>query len=212
MASPLSTPALLLPDEEPSSEARERLIQSAFRLFGRQGYARTSVQEIAEAAGVKKPVLYYYFQSKEGLYRALVDQSSQLFHGFLTAALQAAGEPGGPVEDRLARMAETILQLARENKDPARFFFTHFLAADADRPICDDAAFERTPPKLLQSLAEEGIARGELRGDPADLERLVAGAIQLSIIKHLRHPQEEPLAPGLGKRIVRAALAGFLAR
>lgn len=198
------------PDLTPA-EARERIVQAAFRLFGRQGYTQTSVQEIAAAAGVKKPVLYYYFGSKEGLYRALVEQSAYLLRRLVSEATAPCGADE-PIGARMGRLAETLIGLARDNKDPVRFFFAHFLAADEDRPACDTGALETEPRHLLRQLAQEGIARGELRGDAADLERLVMGGIQYSIINYLRRPEEEPLDPGLGERIVRAALAGFAVR
>ncbi|NIW00329.1 TetR family transcriptional regulator, partial [Candidatus Saccharibacteria bacterium] len=42
-------------------DARERLLETAIGMFAQKGYAGTSVREIAEQAGVSKPVLYYYF-------------------------------------------------------------------------------------------------------------------------------------------------------
>jgi AcrR family transcriptional regulator len=60
----------------PDEGARHRLLVAATRLFARTGYAATSVREIVEAAGVTKPVLYYYFQSKEGLYLAILEETT----------------------------------------------------------------------------------------------------------------------------------------
>ena len=48
--------------------ARARLLETATELFAEKGYAGASVREIVEKAGVSKPVLYYYFKSKEGLF------------------------------------------------------------------------------------------------------------------------------------------------
>ncbi|MCE1227092.1 MAG: TetR/AcrR family transcriptional regulator, partial [Geobacteraceae bacterium] len=55
-----------LPDT--SANVRQRLLDAALQLFSTKGYAATSVRELVEAAGVTKPVLYYYFKNKEGLY------------------------------------------------------------------------------------------------------------------------------------------------
>ena len=55
------------------SNSRERLLETATELFAEKGYAATSVREIVERAGVSKPVLYYYFKSKEGLFYAILD-------------------------------------------------------------------------------------------------------------------------------------------
>ena len=51
---------------------RQRLMDSAVLLFTNRGYAATSVREIVEMAGVTKPALYYHFESKEGIYLAIV--------------------------------------------------------------------------------------------------------------------------------------------
>jgi AcrR family transcriptional regulator len=53
---------------------REQIIDVAIAEFGRSGYFSTSMNDIAEAAGVTKPVLYQHFDSKAELYRALLDE------------------------------------------------------------------------------------------------------------------------------------------
>ena len=60
------------------SGTRERLLETASHLFAEKGYASTSVREIVARAGVSKPVLYYYFQSKEGLYYALLKWGAEV--------------------------------------------------------------------------------------------------------------------------------------
>ena len=45
--------------------ARARLLEAGVKLFSEKGYANTSVREIVELASVSKPILYYYFKSKE---------------------------------------------------------------------------------------------------------------------------------------------------
>lgn len=228
-------------------EARQRISQAAFRLFGRKGYSCTSVQEIADAAGVKKSIVYYYFSSKEGLYQALLSESSAHLETFLAQALTAVGlDPaaaelaplselcakeaavpdcaarcfaaGAPAaarppgcEAQLAAIAEMLIGLARDNREPVRFFLTHIFAPDADRPPCDAEQLEQLPRQLVHRIATAAIHSGELVGEPSELERLVLGAVQYSIIRHLRNPEKEPLAAGLGLRIVHAAVRGFLA-
>jgi AcrR family transcriptional regulator len=51
-------------------QSRERLLQAAMRLFGAQGFARTSTREIAQAAGANVAAISYYFDDKAGLYQA----------------------------------------------------------------------------------------------------------------------------------------------
>lgn len=53
---------------------RQQILDVAIDEFGRAGYFGTSMNDIAEAAGVTKPVLYQHFDSKADLYRALLDE------------------------------------------------------------------------------------------------------------------------------------------
>ncbi|HVN50678.1 MAG TPA: TetR/AcrR family transcriptional regulator [Acidimicrobiales bacterium] len=53
---------------------RANLVAVARRLFGEQGYAETSADEIAAAAGVTKGALYHHFDGKEDLFRAVFEQ------------------------------------------------------------------------------------------------------------------------------------------
>lgn len=200
--------------EASTGETRERINAAAFRLFGRQGYARTSVADIADAAGVKKPLLYYYFPSKEALYQSLFQQSQALLGPLMEDALREAEAlphlPEGRAATLLAAIIETLLRLARENTDPVRFFLAHTFAPDEDRPLCDTSVLDQFPQSLLQARAQEGVDRGELRGDPAMLACLLHGGLHLSLLRHLRSPEQEPLRAGLGASLVRAALHGFM--
>lgn len=51
-------------------QSRERLLVSAMRLFGQQGFSKTSTREIAQAAGTNVAAISYYFGDKAGLYQA----------------------------------------------------------------------------------------------------------------------------------------------
>jgi AcrR family transcriptional regulator len=57
----------------PASERREQILEVAIQVFARNGFHSTSMNDVAEAAGVTKPVLYQHFDSKQELYLALLD-------------------------------------------------------------------------------------------------------------------------------------------
>jgi TetR/AcrR family transcriptional regulator len=56
----------------PDPAAREAILAASAELFSAQGYAGTTIKEIAGKAGVNSALLYYYFEDKEGLYRAVL--------------------------------------------------------------------------------------------------------------------------------------------
>ena len=71
------------------------MLEMAGRVFAARGFHEASMDEIAEAAGVSKPMLYNYFGSKEGLYFAYVELSYQELITAIDLAVAGAGE--GPV-------------------------------------------------------------------------------------------------------------------
>ena len=68
---------------------REQLIDVALAVFARSGYHTTSMNDVAEAAGVTKPVLYQHFASKRDLYLALLEEVG---HRLLTRISKATAE------------------------------------------------------------------------------------------------------------------------
>ncbi|HLN16686.1 MAG TPA: helix-turn-helix domain-containing protein [Acidimicrobiales bacterium] len=72
---------------------REQLFDVALQLFAERGYRATTMDDIAEAAGVTKPLLYQHFSSKRGLYLELVDSVAA---ELLAAIAEAAGNAEGP--------------------------------------------------------------------------------------------------------------------
>lgn len=77
--------------KKPVIEARTRILQAAEQLFAEKGYAATRVQEITDAAGVNKALLYYYFEDKRALYIALMEDGIEAFKTVLETALSAPG-------------------------------------------------------------------------------------------------------------------------
>ena len=59
----------------PRRERRAQLLESALEVFVAQGYHAAAMDDIADRAGVSKPVLYQHFPGKLELYLALLDQS-----------------------------------------------------------------------------------------------------------------------------------------
>ena len=57
---------------ETSYDTRKKIFTVAARLFADKGYNAVSMREISEQSGLSKPTIYYYFGSKEGIYKELV--------------------------------------------------------------------------------------------------------------------------------------------
>ncbi|RQR35721.1 DUF1956 domain-containing protein [Burkholderia sp. Bp9143] len=71
-------------------ETRQRIIEAAIELFGEYGFAGASTRDIAAKAGVNAPALQYYFENKEGVYRACVDAMAELGWSVLGPSVEHA--------------------------------------------------------------------------------------------------------------------------
>ncbi len=74
----------------PAARRRQQLLDVALAVFGEQGFHPASMNDVAEAAGVTKPVLYQHFRSKRDLYReVLTDVGAHLLEAITTATTTA---------------------------------------------------------------------------------------------------------------------------
>jgi AcrR family transcriptional regulator len=75
-----------------AQERREQLVGVARALFAAKGYEATTIEEVAERAGVSKPVVYQHFGGKEGLYAVVVDREVR----HLTSSIRRSFDAGRP--------------------------------------------------------------------------------------------------------------------
>jgi AcrR family transcriptional regulator len=74
----------------PADQRRQQLLDVARERFSQQGFHATSMDEIAEAAGVTKPVLYQHFPSKRALYVELLEETGRQLLALLAEATSRA--------------------------------------------------------------------------------------------------------------------------
>src|SRR4029077_2624144 len=82
----------------PAAERRQQLLETALDAFSEHGFTHTSMNDIAEAAGVTKPVLYQHFRSKRELFLELLQDLGQRLREAVGKAASEAGTPREQVE------------------------------------------------------------------------------------------------------------------
>jgi AcrR family transcriptional regulator len=107
------------------AERREQLLAAATQAFARTGFAATSLDDIATAAGISRVLLYRHFESKTDLYRAVLDRAI----GRLTAAVGT--------RDYTYASIDALLQAAAEDPDGFRLLFHHAAREPEFRPQMD---------------------------------------------------------------------------
>jgi len=186
-------------------DVRDRLLSGATGLFASKGYAATTVREIVERAGVTKPVLYYYFGSKEGIYLDLMREPFSKFAALVEETLL----PAGSVRERLFRLCLQVYDLFIENLDAARVMYSIYYGPPQGAPFIDfDAYHHRFQEAVLQVL-REGIRDGEFRPvDLYDAMWAVIGTVNVAMEVELCHPQQSLGRDGV-RRVLELVLEGI---
>ena len=166
--------------------ARQKLLSAAMDLFTRKGYASTTVREIVEAAGVTKPVLYYYFGSKEGIYVELMRGPLEEFGRLLAAA---AGERG-TAKKRVLNLCDRVFALFEKNIPTVRLMNAIYYGPPQGAPFIDIEAVHLQFQALLKRVIEEGVRKGEIRkGRTEESMWAVIGALNIAMEVGLCHPE-----------------------
>lgn len=137
---------------------RERLLREALRLFEESGYAATSVREIVEAAGVSKPVLYYYFNNKEGLYLEIMNGIGLLFD----QQIEALHSTSGTVRQRMMDFFSGMFDAAHKNLPIVKLAYSIYFGPPQGAPFVDFNRFFDKTLETISDLIEEGISNGEI--------------------------------------------------
>jgi AcrR family transcriptional regulator len=89
---------------------QDRILDAALRVFRRHGFRRSSIEQAAEAAGLTRQALYHHFQSKEALFRAVIEQLYERALAAEIAAADATEKTGGSLADILAAQVNARLK------------------------------------------------------------------------------------------------------
>lgn len=136
----------------PASQRRRQLLDVACAVFAARGFHATAMDDVAEAAGVTKPVLYQHFGSKRALYRELLEEVDRDLLDRLRDATGRAATPRGRVEAGFA----AYFRFVTEHRDRFRLLFGASVRNDAE----------------FAAIAEDTIA---------EIAALIAGLIELEV-------------------------------
>jgi AcrR family transcriptional regulator len=201
-------------DTQPTLSVQKHsdIIAAAVSSFCEEGFGATSMDRIAQRAGVSKRTVYNHFPSKEALFQECVT----VLVARMDAQAHAGDDPDAPVAERLRAYASRKL---RTVLDPEAVVTTRALMAELIRdPALGRRLFQAGPftaGTALQSLLREETARGRLAVPDADLDlaclqltEMLKGPLFWPLLMGFRDaPSESEIA-----RVVDDAVTMFVAR
>lgn len=171
---------------------REAVLEAALETFARHGYRKTSMDEVARAARISRPGLYFLFESKETLFRAAVTRTLEQD---LATAERLLGDAGKPLRERVAGafdqwagryvgpLSRDVTGVIEQNPDllgdivetaPARF---EALVTDALAEVTGRA----TATRVAQTLISASVGLKHQVGTREDYLRRFTTAVQLLV-------------------------------
>ncbi|MCC5947095.1 MAG: TetR/AcrR family transcriptional regulator [Nitriliruptoraceae bacterium] len=173
-----------------AQERREQLVGVARSVFAAKGFEATSIEEIAERAGVSKPVVYQHFGGKEGVYAVVVDREVRRLTESITRSFDAA------TPRRVAEgAAAAFLAYIEEHEEGFRVLIRDApsgMAGGSFGSVISDVA-TRAERLLVEEFSERGFDE-----DTAPMYALMlVGAVALVgewWLEHRRLPREQVAA------------------
>jgi AcrR family transcriptional regulator len=137
-----------------AADRREAILDAARSAFAERGFHETSLDSVAERAGVSKALLYEHFSSKRELYVAMLEMH---VHELVERISGAAGgaEPGEP---RMRAGLEAFFGFVEERRGAWRIMFRN--SDDPDVSIRLDRLRDEVAAAIVQLMSEEAAAKG----------------------------------------------------
>lgn len=184
----------------PAAERREQLLRTAVPVFAEHGYHATSMNDVAEAAGVTKPVLYQHFSSKRELFiELLADIGAELRDTIAKATADAEG-PRQQIENGF----RAYFSYVGSSTDSFKVLFGSGARRDPEF-----ASFARSvESSIAEAIAELIVVEGEPVAQRLLLAHSIVGMTESASRYWLAHDRE-PDVDALASQLSQLAWAGL---
>jgi AcrR family transcriptional regulator len=191
----------------PRAVREQQMLDAAVRTFGQRGYRAASMDEIAELAGVSKPLVYLYLNSKEELFTACIRrEAAALVAAVRDAVERDAAGPGLPADRQLWAGLTAFFTHTAENPDG--WAVLHQQARTHGEPFAAEVAAMRDEiAAFVTGLI--GEAAREAHRDPAFGDRDVSGLAQALVGAAESLAQWANETPGVSAKEAAATLMNF---
>jgi len=147
-----------------NDESRDIIIESAREVFGRWGYKKTSVKDVASLIGKGKSSIYYYFSSKDEIYKAVIEKEATLFKQEIIKAYSKQKTSIEKLKVYITTRMLKFMESANLYEAIKNEYLSHlsFIIDIRNKYDNDEIA-------IIQTILHEGVAKDEFIIDDPDL-------------------------------------------
>lgn len=168
------------PRHDVSEERRTQIIESAMKVFTRQGFANTRMDDVAAESGLSKGLLYWYFKSKDEIIIALAD----IIFGLEFRKMEKLSIEDLPARVYLEKFLDIFLVDLRELLKVAPVMYEFYALAFRNKTIRKVMlGYLDRLIGILIPVVQHGMDNGEFRsGDPQQIAIAISAALEGSIL------------------------------
>jgi AcrR family transcriptional regulator len=157
-------------------DTREKILETATRLFSLQGYTNTSLSQVAKEAQVSKALIFWHFESKEKLFRTALQRTLEPYVVNVLDDLEGLAEV-----DQIKRLIDEYYAFVSRNVYSVKFFLSLMLREEKhpDDVVGHMNELQRVYRNLLADIIDSGRQKGLFR--PGVTPELDAGLIMTAL-------------------------------
>jgi TetR/AcrR family transcriptional regulator len=178
-------------------DIKEKIISAAIEVFAEKGKHGARMEQIAAKAKVNKAMLYYYYSSKDNLFREVLKTITQkIFHHVFSTLSLAIAYDESPI-DKVKRIVSAHFEAFSQDSNFAKIIL-HALANDphelqsAIRTLKNNVGSTgRAPIEIFLSIFEEGVSRKDFRN--INPKQVLISIVGMNLIYFIGKPVAEAL-------------------
>jgi AcrR family transcriptional regulator len=169
----------------PDTGTRTAILAAARSVFARRGFEGASTRHVARIAGVNNAMIYYHFNDKDQLYRAVLADSFSAFeriwdHGIFTSSATASR--------KIAKFIEEFIRFQHRNEDLRKIMSMEFANCSQNYRWLADTYFIHSYARL-ENILREGVRSGELK--KCDPSLVIPSLVGMIIHSYIMRPIAE---------------------
>jgi AcrR family transcriptional regulator len=164
-------------------EVRDQIIESARQIFRKYGFRKSTMEEVAKSAGKGKSSIYYYFTSKEDIYKAVIEKEAILLRNEIQHALFSVVDPVEKIKVYVTVRMKTILAMINFYEAIRNEFLSHLDFINKIREKYDHEEI-----LLVESILKEGVMMNKFTIDNTEFAAIgivtALKGLEIPIVKY----------------------------
>jgi len=144
------------------ADARQKILETATRLFSGQGYGATSLSQVAKEANVSKALIFWHFESKEKLFHAALQRTLEPYFINVVDALDGLAEL-----EQMNKLIDLYYEFVHDHLDSIRFVLSLLIREERppEDPVARIGELFRIYRNLMTDIIEGARQKGLIRSD-----------------------------------------------